>query len=150
MGRGQSKTNLPVRERKWGDIAMPTIASVPKATAKREAAKYPTLTGNGFNYARFASDGYTEERQRQDREDLWSDEGLVQITYAVQYVKENRISPKVNSYGVKHAIERWSDDLGEHQYISNGCAILGLSLAGYEVLVSENYPSCYFRVRRQA
>jgi hypothetical protein len=129
---------------------MITITPIARAIAKAEADKYPTLTGNGFNYARFASDGYTGERQRQDREDLWSDDGLTEIAYTVQYAKENRISPKVNSYGVKHAIERWSDDLGEHQYISNGCAILGLSLAGYEALISENHPSCYFRMRGQA
>ena len=129
---------------------MITITPITRAVAKAEADKYLTLTGNGFNYARSASDGYTDERQRQDREDLWSNDGLTQIAYSLQYAKENRIDPKVNSYGVKHAIERWSDDLGEHQYISNGCAILGLSLAGYEVLISEDHPSCYFRVRRKA
>jgi hypothetical protein len=129
---------------------MITITPITRAVAKAEAEKYPTLTGNGFNCARFASDGYTDERQRQDREDLWSNDGLTQIAYSLLYAKENRIDPKVNSYGVKHAIERWSDDLGEHQYISNGCAILGLSLAGYEVLISEDHPSCYFRVRRKA
>ena len=129
---------------------MITITPITRAVAKAEADKYLTLTGNGFNYAKFASEGYAEERQRQDREYLWSDDGLTQIAYAVQYAKENRIDPKVNSHGVKHAIERWSDDLGEHQYISNGCAILGLSLAGYEVLITEDHPSCYFRVRRKA
>ena len=133
-----------------GRFQMTAITPITRAVAKAEADKYPTLTGNGFNYARFASEGYTDESQRQDREDLWSDDGLTQIAYAFNYAKENRISPKVNSYGVKHAIERWSDDFGEHQYISNGCAILGLSLAGYEVLISEGYPNCYFRVRRQA
>jgi len=126
-----------------------TITPIPKALAIAEANKYPTLTGNGFNYVKFANRRFSNAEIRKDREYLWSDNGLLQIAYAIQYSKENRVSPESTSYGIKHAIENWSGAHGNRMYICNGCAILGLSLAGYEVKIVDNSPNCFFRKRRQ-
>jgi len=126
-----------------------TITPIPKALAIAEANKYPTLTGNGFNYVKFANRRFSNAEIRKDREYLWSDKGPLQIAYAIQYSKENRVSPESTSYGIKHLVERWSSERGIYQYICNGCAILGLSLAGYEVIVVDDSPNCFFRKRRQ-
>ncbi len=129
---------------------MLTITPIPTALAIAEASKYPTLTGNGFNYVKFANRRFTNAKIREDREDLWSNGGLLEIAYTIEYAKENRISPEVNSYGLKHLVEHWSSKRNSYKYISNGCSILGLSLAGYEVIVVDHSPNCFFRKRRQA
>ena len=127
---------------------MITITPITRAIAKAEADKYPTLTGNGFNYARFASDGYTGERQRQDREDLWSDDGRLQIACAIQYTREKRVLLNCGSYSYKHEVERWASEIRGHTYISNGCCILGFSIAGYTIQLIEDSPNCFFNKRR--
>lgn len=129
---------------------MLTIAPIPKELAMIEAKKYPTLTGNGFDYAKLSSKHFTNAELRADRDYLFTKLGRLQIAYAIEYAKENRISPKVNSYGVKHLVEHWSRERSSYKYICNGCAILGLSLAGYEVIVVDDSPNCFFRKRREA
>ena len=129
---------------------MLTITSISKSIAIAEAAKYPTLTANGLDwYALTGSKHCTKQDQRKDRKYLWSGTGLLQITYAIQFSKENRISSDINSYGVKHAIERWSHARGIYSYVCNGCAILGLSIAGYEVIPIDNSPNCLFQWKGQ-
>ncbi len=129
---------------------MLTITPIPKALAIAEASKYPTLTGDGFNCVMFANRRLSNTEIRKDRKYLWSDNGSLEIAYTIEYAKENRISPKVNSYGLKHLVEYWSRKCNSYKYISNGCSILGLSLAGYEVIVVDHSPNCFFRKRRQA
>jgi len=125
---------------------MLTLSPITRAIAIAEAAKHPTLTGNGLNYYRFTDlERYTKQRQHEDREDLFSESGRFEIACTIQFSKENRISPDINSYGLKHVIERWSTTRGDHKYISNGCAILGLSIAGYEVIPIDNSPNCLFQ-----
>lgn len=124
---------------------MLTITPIPKEVVISEAEKYPELTSNGFNYAQSTGDSHTEKARYQERECLWSGTGPLEIAYAIQYAKENRISPDITSYGVKHSIERWSRARGSYKYICNGCAILGLALSGYEVIVIDKSPNCFFR-----
>jgi hypothetical protein len=125
---------------------MLTIIPISKVIAIVEAERFPDLTSNGFGYARFIDPKhYSPKDQRKDREYLWSDDGLLQIAYSIQYARENRIRPDSGSYGLKHEIEIWSGDHGSYKYVCNGCAILGLSLAGYEVIVVDNSPNCRFR-----
>ena|GEM_PF-3646130 len=79
---------------------MLTLAAISRSIVIAEAAKYPTLTANGFDwYALTGSKHHTKQDQQEDREYLWSGTGLLQITYAIQFSKENRISPDINSYG---------------------------------------------------
>ena len=125
---------------------MLTLAPITRAIAIAEAARYPTLTANGLDwYALTGSKHCTKHGQRKDRKDLWSSTGLLQIAYAMKFSKENRISPEITSYGLKHVLERWSSTRGDYKYISNGCAILGLSIAGYEVIPIDNSPNCLFQ-----
>ena len=129
---------------------MLTLSPITGAIAIAEAEKYPTLTANGFNWHESTgSKHFITKDQREDREYLWSDTGLLQIAYAIQFSKENRISPDITSYGLKHFIEHWSFTRGDYKYISNGCAIFGLSIAGYEVILIDNSPNCFFRWKRQ-
>ena len=128
---------------------MLTIAPIPKELAMIEAKKYPTLTGNGFDYTKFTSRYLTSAELHSDRVSLWCDSGPLEIAYVIQFASENRISPTITSYGVKHLVERWSRERSNYKYICNGCAILGLSLAGYEVIVFDDSPNCFFRKRRR-
>ncbi len=129
---------------------MLSITPTAKEIAMSEADKYPTLTGNGFDYSRFTDTKYyTKKEQCADREYLWSDNGCLQIAYAIQFTKENRIGPKSTSYSIKHLVEHWSRECGSYKYVCNGCSILGLSLAGYEVIHAHDSPNCLFRLRRQ-
>jgi len=144
-GLGLERGHRLYKKEQWRCRVL-TLAPISKAMAIAEAAKYPTLTANGFDwYALTGSKHHTKQDQQEDREYLWSGTGLLQITYAIQFSKENRISPDINSYGLKHVIERWSTTRGDHKYISNGCAILGLSIAGYEVIPIDNSPNCLFQ-----
>jgi hypothetical protein len=127
-----------------------TLAAISRSIAIAEAARYPTLTANGFDYYRFTDlDRYTKQRQHEDREDLFSESGRIEIACTLQYIKENRVTLDAHSYHLKHRIEDWTDTNGGHKHISNGCAILGLSIAGYEVILIDNSPSCLFRWKGQ-
>lgn len=129
---------------------MLTLSPISRSIAIAEAAKYPTLTGNGLDYYRFTDlERYTKQRQHEDREDLFSESGRFEIACTIQFSKENRISPGITSYNLKHLIEDWTDNNGGHKHISNGCAILGLSIAGYEVILIDNSPNCLFRWKGQ-
>ena len=129
---------------------MLTHAPITRAIAIAEASKYPTLTANGFDYYRFTDlESYTRQRQQEDREDLFSESGRIEIACTLQYIKENRVDLDAHSYHLKHRIEDWTDNNGGHKHISNGCAILGLSIAGYELILIDNSPSCFFRWKRQ-
>jgi len=144
-GLGSERGHRLYKKVQWSCQVL-TLAAISRSIVIAEAAKYPTLTANGFDwYALTGSKHHTKQDQQEDREYLWSGTGLLQITYAIQFSKENRISPDINSYGQKHVIERWSTTRGDHKYISNGCAILGLSIAGYEVIPIDNSPNCLFQ-----
>ena len=77
---------------------MLTLAPISQSIAIAEAAKHPTLTSNGFDWYRFNDSTHcTKQAQRKDRAYLVSGTGLLQISYAIQFSKENRISSDINS-----------------------------------------------------
>lgn len=83
-----------------------------------------------------------------DRAKLYSPEAQEQIWTAIKFCRNADIHPKVNSYVVKHAMERWARERGLPSYISNGCAIAGAMVCGYKAVKIRNSLNCYLRRSR--
>ena len=74
--------------------------------------------------------------------ELYTPESVQQILTAVEFCRHVTIHPQVNSYMVKHAMERWGKEHGMESYISNGCGIAGAMVYGYSAVRIPNSLNC--------
>lgn len=81
----------------------------------------------------------------EDRTELYSLEAQKQIRTAIAFCQCVTLHPKVNSYAIKHLMERWGGEEGMSSYISNGCAIVGAMVHGYKAVRIRNSLNCYLQ-----
>ena len=100
---------------------------------KEVLAKHKDLCYNGFYNSdkRALELGGIQHTLEELRDKMLKDEELNEIEFCINYFKKHKKTKvlNVNSYGLKHAIEK---DYDNGHYISNGSCIVGGILAGFD------------------
>jgi hypothetical protein len=129
-------------------FSLPSAATI--AAVHKLLAANPDLSIQGWSRAGIYtkksspnSDGFARHRA-----ELYTTESVQQILTAVEFCRHVIIHPKVNSYVVKHAMERWGKEHGMESYISNGCGIAGAMVYGYSAVRIPNSLNCTLSDRR--
>ena len=109
-------------------------------------AKYPDLCIDGLRYqSRTPGSCYSDARFPARRELFFKPGYLRQIQTVLAFFGHVVMDDGLGSYTLKHIIERWGHEHGLESCVTNGCAILGAVLAGYQVVRQRNSPNCTFR-----
>jgi hypothetical protein len=86
--------------------------------------EHPDLSASGFRVATCSDSEFMKCRRN-----LFDDLDQVRKVIRILKVAPRTKSSQVNSYGLKHTLERWLTLYnGQHEYVSNGAAILACLL----------------------
>lgn len=102
-------------------------------------AEHSDLSSYGWRFTQRSpwNDGEAFER---NREQMDTADFAKQVETVIGYLRDHRIG-KFGSYGLKHKIENHHD---RRIYVSNGAAICGALLSGYDPVREFNSPNCKF------
>lgn len=121
---------------------------VERASVRRVMVAHPDLTIDGLRrcFGKANDFGYSNlDAFDKARNCLLDDRHLHQITTAYRLIWHFPIPRKVYSYGLKHQLERAGHEFALAGYITNGCAIVGAVLAGYEIVRLRDCQNCEFK-----
>lgn len=114
---------------------------------RRILTAHPDLCSNGFRFTQWGkSVPDTDKEFDKMRDDLLKDFRIAEIKTAVEFIRHFPIEHQepVDSYALKHRIERWGRTVDMAGYVCNGSAIVAAILCGYK-LHKRNGPNCQFR-----
>ena len=112
---------------------------------KRQLDKHPDLCVFGFRYASVRTDYCVDTGVfAKYRANFLEPEYLRQVGITCKYLNRFDLDKRVDSYALKHRIERWGRGVDLSGYVSNGCAILGAILCDYSIVRERNSPNCGF------
>ena len=114
------------------------ISHIELAAAKRAIedvmAEYPTVSGTGFGISNFNRHSTRNECLKLlavERDYLLTEEAECQVATATAFLQQCvlTVTPRENSYHLKHVAEGWGRRHGYMPYVSNGALIVA-ALAG--------------------